>query len=54
MDIGAKIMFVFESSACAITANMRPTVINSEAGFKTMKDLSLPYATPKHMGKYLI
>jgi hypothetical protein len=36
-----------------MTANMIPTVINSDAGFKTMKDLSLPHATPKHIGKYL-
>ena len=37
----------------AITANMIPTVINSEPGFKTMKDLPLPHATPVHMRKYV-
>ena len=37
----------------AMTTNMIPAVINSEAGFKTMKDLPLPHATPKHMRKYL-
>ena len=37
----------------AITANMIPAVINSEPGFKTMKDLPLPHATPVHMRKYV-
>ncbi len=37
----------------AITSNMIPTVIAAEAGFKTMKDLPLPHATPAHMRKYL-
>ena len=37
----------------AITANMIPHVINSEPGFKTMIDLPVPHATPKHMRKYL-
>ncbi|TEU08485.1 hypothetical protein E3J20_08485 [Candidatus Bathyarchaeota archaeon] len=37
----------------AITANMIPAVINSEPGFKTMKDLPLPHATPVHMRKYI-
>ena len=37
----------------AITANMIPAVINSEPGFKTMKDLPLPHATPAHMRKYV-
>jgi 4-hydroxy-tetrahydrodipicolinate reductase len=37
----------------AITANMIPTVINEEPGFKTMKDLPLPHATSAHMRKYL-
>jgi 4-hydroxy-tetrahydrodipicolinate reductase len=37
----------------AITANMIPTVIAAEPGFKTMKDLPLPHATPAHMRKYL-
>ena len=37
----------------AITANMIPAVINSEPGFKTMKDLPLPHATPAHMRKYI-
>lgn len=37
----------------AMTANMIPTVINAEPGFKTMKDLPLPHATPAHMKKYL-
>ncbi len=37
----------------AMTSNMIPHVINSVSGFKTMKDLPLPHATPVHMGKYL-
>ena len=37
----------------AITANMIPHVINSEPGFKTMIDLPVPHATPKHMRKYI-
>jgi hypothetical protein len=37
----------------AITANMIPAVINSEPGFKTMKDLPPPHATPAHMRKYI-
>lgn len=37
----------------AMTSNMIPHVINAESGFKTMKDLPLPHATPAHMGKYL-
>jgi len=37
----------------AITANMIPTVINAEPGFKTMVDLPLPHATSGHMRKYL-
>jgi len=37
----------------AMTANMIPTVINAEPGFKTMKDLPLPHATLAHMKKYL-
>ena len=37
----------------AITANMIPAVINSEPGFKTMKDLPLPHATLVHMRKYV-
>jgi hypothetical protein len=37
----------------AMTANMMPQVINSEPGFKTMKDLPLPHATLGHMRKYL-
>jgi hypothetical protein len=37
----------------AITANMIPHVINAEPGFKTMIDLPVPHATPKHMRKYI-
>ena len=37
----------------AMTANMIPRVINAEPGFKTMKDLPVPHATPVHMRKYL-
>ena len=37
----------------AIAANMIPHVINSEPGFKTMKDLPIPHATPEHMRKYI-
>ena len=37
----------------AIAANMIPHVINSEPGFKTMKDLPIPHATPEHMRKYV-
>jgi len=37
----------------AMTANMIPHVINAEPGFKTMIDLPVPHATPKHMGKYI-
>ena len=37
----------------AITANMIPLVINAEPGFKTMIDLPVPHATPKHMRKYI-
>lgn len=37
----------------AIVANMIPHVINSEPGFKTMKDLPIPHATPEHMRKYV-
>jgi 4-hydroxy-tetrahydrodipicolinate reductase len=37
----------------AITANMIPTVINSDPGFKTMKDLPIPHATPSYMRKYV-
>ena len=37
----------------AITANMIPIVINAEPGFKTMIDLPVPHATPKHMRKYI-
>jgi len=37
----------------AMTANMIPHVINSEPGFKTMKDLPIPHATPEHMRKYI-
>lgn len=36
-----------------ITANMIPHVINADPGFKTMKDLPLPHATPEHMRKYI-
>ena len=38
----------------AITANMISIVINAEPGFKTMIDLPVPHATPKHMRKYII
>jgi len=37
----------------AITANMIPHVVNAEPGFKTMRDLLIPHATPVHMRKYL-
>jgi len=37
----------------AITANMIPHVINAEPGFKTMKDLPVPHATPEHMRRYV-
>jgi 2,4-diaminopentanoate dehydrogenase len=37
----------------AITANMIPLVINAEPGFKTMIDLPVPHATPRHMRKYI-
>ena len=37
----------------AITTNMIPHVINAEPGFKTMIDLPVPHATPKHMRKYV-
>jgi hypothetical protein len=37
----------------AITTNMIPHVINAEPGFKTMIDLPVPHATPKHMRKYI-
>jgi len=37
----------------AITANMMPHVINAEAGFKTMVELPIVHATPKHMRKYI-
>jgi 4-hydroxy-tetrahydrodipicolinate reductase len=37
----------------AITANMIPTVVKSEPGFKTMVDLPVVHATPKHLGVYL-
>lgn len=37
----------------AVTTNMIPHVINSEPGLKTMVDLPVPHATPKHMRKYL-
>lgn len=39
--------------AIAITANMIPRVISAEPGFKTMVDLPMPHATPKHMRKYI-
>ncbi|MFQ6053617.1 MAG: hypothetical protein ACE5OO_05240, partial [Candidatus Bathyarchaeia archaeon] len=37
----------------AIAANMIPAVLNAAPGLKTMKDLSLPHATPGHMRRYL-
>jgi 4-hydroxy-tetrahydrodipicolinate reductase len=37
----------------AITANMIPHVVNAEPGFKTMLDLPVVHATPKHLGKYI-
>lgn len=37
----------------AITPNMIPRVISAEPGFKTMVDLSVPHATPKHMRKHI-
>jgi len=37
----------------AITANMIPLVISAAPGFKTMVDLPVPHATPRHMRKYV-
>ncbi|MCJ7574144.1 NADP-binding protein, partial [Candidatus Bathyarchaeota archaeon] len=37
----------------AITANMIPLVVSASPGFKTMVDLPIPHATPKHMRKYV-
>jgi len=37
----------------AITANMIPIVVSASPGFKTMVDLPIPHATPKHMRKYV-
>jgi 4-hydroxy-tetrahydrodipicolinate reductase len=42
-----------DNATIAITANMIPIVINAEPGFKTMIDLPVPHATPKHMRKYI-
>jgi len=37
----------------AITANMIPLVVSASPGFKTMVDLPIPHATPRHMRKYV-
>jgi hypothetical protein len=32
---------------------MIPLVVSASPGFKTMVDLPIPHATPKHMRKYI-